>query len=74
MWAGDIHYQILKHLPDRYMTMTMMTMTINLFRNIININIVQISLHALLDLFKDIWDDGVLSPGWREATGPSPKT
>ena len=39
----DIHYQILKHMPD-------------------------ISLHALLDLFNDIWDDGVFPPGWREAT------
>ena len=27
-----------------------------------------ISLHALLDLFNDIWDDGVFPPGWREAT------
>ena len=39
----DIHYQIIKHLPD-------------------------ISLHALLDLCNDIWDYGVLPPGWREAT------
>ena len=39
----DIHYQILKHIPD-------------------------ISLNALLDLFNDIWDDGVFPPGWREAT------
>ena len=45
-------------------------MTMNLFGSIININIVQISLHALLDLFKDIWDDGVFPPGWREATIP----
>ena len=24
--------------------------------------------YALLDLFNDIWDDGVFPPGWREAT------
>ena len=43
MGPDDIHYQILKHMPD-------------------------ISLHALLDLFNDIWDDGVFPPGWRAAT------
>ena len=43
MGPDDIHYQIIKHLPD-------------------------ISLYALLDLFNDIWDDGVFPPGWREAT------
>ena len=43
MGPDDIHYQILKHLPD-------------------------ISLNALIDLFNDIWDDGVFPPGWREAT------
>ena len=40
----DIHYQILKHMPD-------------------------ISLHALLDLFNDIWDDGVFPP--KDHTNPT---